>query len=55
MSDRPSLRSWRVQRLRINMAASIAGVTDAIMVDPSTLSFLSFATAAALPLIADRR
>ncbi len=36
----------------INIAASIAGVTNAIMVDPATLSY---ATAAQLPLIADAR
>ena len=36
----------------INMATSIAGVTNALMVDPSTLSY---ATAAGLPLIADAR
>ena len=36
----------------INMATSIAGVTNAIIVDPATLSY---ATAALLPLIADTR
>jgi len=36
----------------INMATAIAGVTNALVVDPSTLSY---ATAAALPLIADTR
>ena len=36
----------------INMATSIAGVTDAIAVDPATLSY---ATAAGLSLIADTR
>ena len=36
----------------INIATSIAGVTNAIIVDPATLSY---ATAAALPLIADAR
>jgi len=36
----------------INIATSIAGVTNALVVDPSTLSY---ATAAALPLIADAR
>ncbi len=36
----------------INMATSIAGVTDAIVVDPATLSY---ATAAGLSLIADTR
>jgi len=36
----------------INIATSIAGVTDALVVDPSTLSY---ATAAGLPLIADTR
>ena len=36
----------------INIATSIAGVTDAIIVDPATLSY---ATAAGLPLIADAR
>jgi hypothetical protein len=36
----------------INIATSIAGVTNAIIVDPATLSY---ATATALPLIADAR
>ncbi len=36
----------------INLATSIAGVTNALMVDPSTLAY---ATAAGLPLIADAR
>ncbi len=36
----------------INIATSIAGVTNAIIVDPATLSY---ATAAGLPLIADAR
>jgi len=36
----------------LNIAASIAGVTNAIIVDPATLSY---ATAAQLPLIADAR
>jgi GxGYxYP putative glycoside hydrolase C-terminal domain/GxGYxYP_N second domain/GxGYxYP third domain len=36
----------------INMATSIAGVTNAIIVDPATLTY---ATAAHLPLIADTR
>ena len=36
----------------INLATSIAGVTNAIMVDPATLSY---ANAAGLPLIADTR
>jgi hypothetical protein len=36
----------------INIATSIAGVTNALLVDPSTLAY---ATAAGLPLIADAR
>lgn len=36
----------------INVATSIAGVTNALLVDPTTLSY---ATAAGLPLIADAR
>src|SRR3989442_915513 len=50
--DRGTAQVIAVNAHSINMATSIAGVTDAIVVDPATLSY---ATAAGLSLIADTR